>query len=206
MPSAGRMPLGPYLVNFVPFQRVPLIWFDPLWRLFGESWNLSEFGANKNLAEKKLLYFPYIQNSLGDPVEFNTTRDNVYELIKSRDMFIVQEKLCTLCKYQIRPSPWNSDSWTLERSWRQLRVCWAPHRSCEVECEVGQRIAAINISPWWLPEDASMNDPCFLIVHWRVASQLGHLCCQMLHDGSHVDWNSRTHPLSVIAPSYRLQR
>ena len=43
------------------------------------------------------------------------------------------------------------------------------------------------------------NDPCLLIVPCRVASQLKNLCCQILHDGSHVDWSSRTNPLGVIA-------
>ena len=43
------------------------------------------------------------------------------------------------------------------------------------------------------------NDPYLLIVPCSVASQLENLCCQVLHDCSHVDWSSRTHPLSIIA-------
>ena len=43
------------------------------------------------------------------------------------------------------------------------------------------------------------NDSSFLIVPCCIPGQFKDLCCEILHDGSQVDWSSRAHPLSVIA-------
>ena len=43
------------------------------------------------------------------------------------------------------------------------------------------------------------NNSSLLIVPCCIPGQFKNLCCEVLHDGSQVDWSSRAHPLGVIA-------
>ena len=43
------------------------------------------------------------------------------------------------------------------------------------------------------------DDPGLLVVTGSVASQLEDLSCQVLHDGSHVDWGTSSHTGSIVS-------
>ena len=43
------------------------------------------------------------------------------------------------------------------------------------------------------------DDPGLLVVTGSVAGQLEDLSCQVLHDGSHVDWGTSSHTLSIVS-------
>ena len=47
--------------------------------------------------------------------------------------------------------------------------------------------------------EVTRDDAGLLVVASRVAGQLQHLGCQVLHDGGQVDGGTRTHPLGVVA-------
>ena len=43
------------------------------------------------------------------------------------------------------------------------------------------------------------DDPGLLVVTGSVAGQLEDLSCQVLHDGSHVDWGTSSHTGSIVS-------